>query len=510
MSPYDLIALSPEFILTLTGVILMMMGAFRKEGAEHWCSTIALAGLFAATCALIFGRPVSGFVFGGMFSVDPFGRYFSLLFYLITALVALASVDYVRRERLAVGEYYALLVFATVGMGLMASGNELILIFIGLEISSLSSYILVGFRRDVPNSSEAALKYFLLGSFATAFLLYGIALLFGVTGSTRLTEIRAVLHGGTHPVSASSPAVSRLATVALRHVQLSWQEAGVPSELLGMAIALICVGLAFKISAAPFQAWTPDVYQGAPAPVAAFLSTGPKAAAFAAFLRIFEYSLPASAAQWTMLLWASSALTMFIGNLAGLWQSNLKRLLAYSSIAHAGYMLVAFTAHSQEGIAAILFYLGAYAFMNIGAFVVVSHLSRRGERYLELDDYAGLGYRSPAMAACLSIFLMSLIGIPLTGGFLGKFYIFRAALRSDLIWLTILGVLNSAVAAYYYLRILVSMYMQESQSDMPVERPGAATQAVLALCTIATFVLGIFPQVILHLVQRAAQWFPNG
>ncbi|MBI3933990.1 MAG: NADH-quinone oxidoreductase subunit N, partial [Acidobacteria bacterium] len=355
-----------------------------------------------------------------------------------------------------------------------------------------------------------ALKYFLLGSFATAFLLYGIALLFGVTGSTRLTQIRAVLHGGEQPVSASAPGLHRLAEFTVRNAQLSWQETGFPTELLGLATALIFVGLAFKISAAPFQAWAPDVYQGAPTPVAAFLSTGPKAAAFAAFLRIFEYSLPASAGQWSMLLWASALLTMFIGNLAALWQSNLKRLLAYSSIAHAGYMLVAFTAHSPDGIAAVLFYLAAYAFMNIGAFVIVSHISSRGERCLELDDYAGLGYRAPAMAACLSIFLLSLIGIPLTGGFLAKFYVFRAALRADLIWLTVLGVLNSAIASYYYLRILISMYMQPPPSDVPLEPPGSATQGVLAVCTLATFVLGIYPQAVLRLVLRAAQWFPAG
>jgi len=508
MSTFDLVAILPEIILTITGVFLMMVGAFRQESAARWCSTLSLVGLVGATAALIYGRRFPGLAYGGMFSVDPFGGYFRLLFLLIAALVALGSVDYLRRERQPAGEYYALILFATVGMGLMASANDLILIFIGLEISSLSSYVLVGFRRNVPSSSEAALKYFLLGSFATAFLLYGIALLFGVAGSTRLTAIRTVLHGGQTPISASASALQHVGGTALRHVQISWQETGFPTELLGLAIALIFVGLAFKISAAPFQAWTPDVYQGAPAPVAAFLSTGPKAAAFAAFLRIFEFSLPGSADQWSLLLWTSAVFTMFIGNLAALWQSNLKRLLAYSSIAHAGYMLVAFTAHSSDGTSAILFYLAAYAFMNIGAFVVVSHLSGQGERFLELDDYAGLGYRAPGLAAALSVFLISLIGIPLTGGFLGKFYVFRAALRGDLIWLTVIGVLNSAIAAYYYLRILVAMYMEEPRGEMPLEPPGAATRGVLAVCTVATFVLGVFPQSVLSLVARAAAWFP--
>jgi NADH-quinone oxidoreductase subunit N len=510
MLPNDLIALLPEFILTVTGVVLMMMGAFRNRTAERWCSTIALAGLLGATEALISGRPFSGFVFDGMLSVDPFGKYFSLLFLITAALIALASVDYVRRERLASGEYYALLLFATVGMAFMASGNDLILIFIGMEISSLSSYVLVGFRRDAAIGGESALKYFLLGSFASAFLLYGIALLFGVTGSTRLTQIRTILQGGEHPVTAHAPAVQQITKVALHTVQLSWREAGFPAELLGMAIALIFVGLTFKISAAPFQSWTPDVYQGAQSPVAAFLSTGPKAAAFAAFLRIFEYSLPASAAQWSMLLWVSAFLTMSIGNLAALWQSNLKRLLAYSSIAQGGYMLIAFAAHSPDGMAAVLFYLAAFAFMNIGAFVVVSHLSGRGERQLELDDYAGLGYRSPALAACLSIFLLSLIGIPLTAGFFGKVFVFRAALRADMIWLTVFGVMNCAIASYYYLRIVASMYMETPHTNVPVARPGAATQAVLALCAVATFLLGILPHPVLAMVQRAVDWFPAG
>ncbi|HWP83660.1 MAG TPA: NADH-quinone oxidoreductase subunit N [Terriglobia bacterium] len=510
MSSYDLIALLPEFILTATAVALMLLGAFGRQGSDRWLSTITLVGLLAATEALLYGRRLPGLAFREMFSVDPFGSYFTLVFLLIAALVTLASVDYVRRERLPAGEYYALILFATVGMALMASGNELILIFIGLEISSLSSYVLVGFRREAPGSSEAALKYFLLGSFATAFLLYGIALLFGVTGSTQLTEIRAVLQGGERPVTAVLPPAAQLPATALPAAQLSWQEAGFPAELLGLAIALLFVGLAFKISAVPFQAWTPDVYQGAPAPVAAFLSTGPKAAAFAAFLRIFEYSLPASAAEWSLLLWGSALLTMFLGNLAALWQSNLKRLLAYSSIAHAGYMLVAFTAHSEDAIAAILFYLVAYAFMNIGAFIVVSHLSGRGERFGELDDYAGLGYRSPALAACLGVFLLSLIGIPLTAGFLGKFFVFRAALRADLIWLTVFGVLNSAIASYYYLRILVAMYMQEPHGELPVERLGPTTRGVLAVCAIATLLLGVFPQPILRLALRAARWFPAG
>ena len=509
MPLHEMIVILPEAILTLTGILLMLVGAFFGRRAAGWASTLTLVGLSAATAALIYDRHPPALAFNEMFSADPFSSYFRLLFYVIAALAALSSADYLRRERLGSGEYYALLLFATVGMDLMAAGNDLLVIFIGLEIASLSSYVLVGFRRDV-RSSEASLKYFLLGSFATAFLLYGIALLFGVAGSTHLTEIRAVLHGGETPIQAGIQPIAPLAGVSIQPVQLSWQEAGFPSALLGLAIALIFVGLAFKVSAAPFQAWTPDVYQGAPAPVAAFLSTGPKAAAFAAFLRIFQYSLAGSAEQWSMLLWMSAALTMCIGNLAAIWQSNLKRLLAYSSIAHAGHMLVAFTAHSEEGLAAVLFYLAAYAFMNIGAFVVISHLSSYGERYLQLDNYAGLGYRAPALAARLSIFLFSLIGIPLTAGFLGKFYVFRAAVRADLIWLTVLGVLNSAVASYYYLRVIAAMYMQPAQKEIPLTAPGLATRGVLMVCTLATLLLGVIPHPLLRLVARAAAWIATG
>jgi NADH-quinone oxidoreductase subunit N len=512
MSTLDLFAILPELILTVTGAALMLLGAFQSDSSgrrtsEQWCGTLALAGLVAATFAAVSHRPDPGLVFQEMLSVDPFGGFFRVLFFLIAALVVLASTDYLRRERLPVGEYYALILFATVGMVLMAAANELILLFIGLQISSLSSYVLVGFRRGVAASSEAALKYFLLGSLATAFLLYGIALLFGVTGTTRLTEIRAVLYGGQSPVQAFAPTIDHLTGAAIRPVQLSWAEVGFPTALLGVAIALLFVGLAFKISAAPFQAWAPDVYQGAPAPVAAFLSTGPKAAAFAAFLRIFAFSLGSAAAQWSSLLWVSAVLTMFIGNLAAMWQSNIKRLLAYSSVAHAGYLLVAFTAHSEEGTTAMLFYLLAYAFMNIGAFVVASHLSGPGERYVELSDFAGLGYRVPVLAACLSVFLFSLIGIPLTGGFLGKFYVFRAALRADLIWLTVLGALNSAIASCYYLRVIAAMYMQPPSRDVPCEPLAPGTRGVLAVCAAASVALGVLPGPALHLAARAAQWF---
>ncbi len=509
MTALDLAAILPIAILTITAIICMMMGTVRRETAASLCSTISLTGLAAASAAVIYQRSYSGLAFVDTLSVDPFARYFQLLFLVVAALVGLASREYLWREGMAIGEYYALMLFATAGMCLMAAANDLMVIFIGLEISSLSSYILVGMRRNDAASSESALKYFLLGSFATAFFLYGVALLFGVSGSTKLTAIRAFLYGGQNAIPASAALGKNpvLETVAM---QSQFGFTGSMDLLLGAAIALIFVGLAFKISAVPFQAWTPDVYQGAPAPVAAMLSTAPKAAAFAAFIRIFMVSLGASAAQWSHLLWATALLTMTVGNLAALWQSNLKRLLAYSSIAHAGYMLVAFTSCSTDGITAILFYLAGYAFMNIGAFIVVTHVAGPGERLTELDDYAGLGFRSPALAALLTIFMLSLIGIPLTAGFFGKFYIFRAALDSGLLWLTIFGVLNSAIAAYYYLQILVAMYMKQPiDSAAPVADMPAGARTVVTVCAAATLLIGIQPSAVLRMAEYAAQWLPQ-
>lgn len=506
MSPEDLIAVLPEAILTGVAVAVMLLAAFLKKGREEWCAAIALLGLLAAMVSLALQWPPQGPAFDGMILPDPFSIFFHLLFLGIAILIVAGSGSYLYRERLPAGEYYALLLFATAGMGLMASANDLILSFIGLEISSLSSYVLVGFRRRVSTSSESALKYFLLGSFATAFLLYGIALLFGATGTTRLTVIREVLRGGLNPVTAGSRTGEILHGSPALHPVAAQLGGSVPTALIALSIGLIFVGLAFKVSAAPFQVWTPDVYQGAPTPVTAFLSTGPKAAAFALFLRVFIVALDGSVYPWPDLLWVCAALSMFVGNLAALGQSNLKRLLAYSSIAHAGYILVAFTSNSADGVAAVLFYLVAYTLMNLGAFLVVAHLGNQGERYVQMDDYAGLGYRSPVLAGCLSIFLLSLIGIPLTGGFLGKFYVFRAALRADLIGLTILGVVNSAIASYYYLRVLVAMYMSAPAREVPAPAVPIALGCVLAVCGGGTLLLGILPQSVLNFATYAAQW----
>ena len=357
----------------------------------------------------------------------------------------------------------------------MASANELIMIFIGLEISSIASYILAGYLRDDPRNNESALKYFLLGSFATAFLLYGIAWIYGITGSTNLMEIR------------------RQCCLTGARLAGSRQRRG----------GLMFVGFGFKISAAPFQIWAPDVYQGAPAPVSGFLSVGPKAAAFAILLRVFLTAFGPIATRWEPFVWVCALATMIVGNFAAIQQSNIKRMLAYSSIAHAGYVLVAVPPHSDIGSAAAMFYLAAYAFTNFGAFAVVTYVARKGEKFVRIDDFAGLAQRQPVMAAMLTIFLLSLIGVPLTGGFFGKFYIFKAALDSNLVWLTVLGLLNSAVAAYYYLRILVVMYMKDPESSVELPAAGPALKIAVYGSAIGVVLLGIFPSFVLDFASRA-------
>jgi NADH-quinone oxidoreductase subunit N len=348
---------------------------------------------------------------------------------------------------------------------------ELVLIFIALEISSISTYILAGFRRRSAISSESSVKYFLLGSFATAFFLYGVALIFGATGSTSIDRISAALaeYAGT----------------------------GHGPLLAYLGVALMFVGLGFKVAAAPFHVWTPDVYEGAPSPVVGFMSTAPKAAVFAVLLRIiFEAHAPGG--PW--LIWVAAALSMTIGNVAALVQDNVKRLLAYSSIAHAGYLLIAFASLPANGIPAAMFYTASYAAMNVGAFAVIGHFAGAGERFVTLEDYAGLGKRSPVLAAILTIFLSSLIGIPITGGFFAKFYVFSAALQGShpLVGLVIIGVINSAVAAYYYLRIIVVMYMREARDEeAPVAPISTGLGFALGLSLAATFFLGVYPNPVL-------------
>lgn len=468
----------PEIILTAVGTLLMVLETLTSARRKGSLGYVALAGLAGALAAAAAGASFTGPAFSGLVIADGFAVFFRVLVILVAGLVVLMSFAYLRREGVESGEYYALLLFSVAGQCIMASAGELIVIFIGLEISSISSYVMAGYLRRVKLANEASAKYFLLGSFATAFLLYGIALIYGTTGTTSLAGIRAILG---NPQTAPG------------------------GMLVATAAALMFVGFAFKVSAAPFQVWAPDVYQGAPAPVTAFLAAGPKAAAFAIFLRVYITAFGSISDRWAPIVWASALATMIVGNFAALMQRNVKRLLAYSSIAHAGYVMVAVTAHSEVGTQAVMFYLAAYMFMNVGAFAVVSYFSRRGERYVNVEDFAGLAWRRPAIAALFTVFLLSFIGVPLTGGFFAKFYVFKAALDADLVWLTILGLLNSAVAAFYYLRLLVVMYMQEpgeSTADLPPVSLGTST-AIWASAAL-TLVLGLFPSVVLDVAGRYA------
>ncbi|HTA41570.1 MAG TPA: NADH-quinone oxidoreductase subunit N [Bryobacteraceae bacterium] len=474
----DLLRFSPELILSVAGTLLMILDPLFAKRFPKLFGHLTILALLGGIAGAVAANSIPGSSFSNLLVVDGFGTFFRVLVLVIGILTVLASYRYLDQERAETGEYHALLLFSIVGQCFMVAANDLIMIFIGLEISSIASYILAGYLRDDRRNNEAALKYFLLGSFATAFLLYGVALIYGVTATTKLDEIRTALNS---PAAASSFA------------------------MVAVAAALMFVGLGFKVSGAPFQVWAPDVYQGAPAPVSAFLATGPKAAAFAIFFRIFLTAFQQIASGWEPLLWISALLSMTIGNFAALTQTNLKRMLAYSSVAHAGYILVALAAHSEIGTAAAMFYLAAYALMNIGAFAVIIHMAGKGERHLKIEDLAGLGKRQPVTAAMLTVFLMSLIGIPLTGGFFGKFYIFQAALRSNLIWLTVLGLLNSAVAAYYYLRLMVVMYMYEpGEVAENIEPLTPGLRAALILPAIGIFFLGILPNVVLSFAQRSA------
>jgi len=468
----DYVRILPEIVLCVFGMIVMVLEPLLdEETGQKLLGLIALVGTLAGLGATWFMAQAPGLALWNMVRVDGFSVFFHVLIIAIAAVVILSSYEYMAVQRIRAGEYYALILFGAVGMALMSSAVELVLIFIALEISSISSYVLAGFRRQAASSAESSLKYFLLGSFATAFFLYGVALMFGATGSTNIDQISGTLGAGPIPLLAF------------------------------VAVALMFVGLGFKVAAAPFHIWTPDVYEGAPAPIVGFMSTAPKAAAFAVLLRVV-FVINVHAIFWV--IWVSAALSMTLGNVGALVQNNVKRLLAYSSIAHAGYLLMAFAATPAIGTSAAMFYLAAYAAMNLGAFAVVSHFANAGERYVTLEDYEGLGRSSPLLAATLTIFLLSLIGIPMTGGFLAKFYVFSASIQANLIWLTIVGVLNSGVGAYYYLRIIVMMYMREARKEVPVTRVPIPLGVALATCLAATLYLGLFPNSVLQYSQESA------
>ena len=470
----DINRVLPELIWCGFGVILMLLQPVVKF--RQALTFIAMVGAALGTLATFFGTYGSGFL--GLIQFDTFSIFLHWLVGLVAFLVILASDSYLERENLDAAEFYALILFATAGMGVLASAQELLTAFIGLEMSSISSYVLAGYRRDSIKANESAVKYFLLGSFATAFFLYGIALVYGATGSTNLAQL-----------ATADPT----------------------NNLLRLGLTLILVGLGFKVAAAPFQIWTPDVYEGAPTPVSALFSAGPKAATFALLLRIFS-TIHAATQFWFWAFWILAALTMFVGNLGAMVQSNVKRMLAYSSIAHAGYTLVAFAAVTSVrgdadavsgAYAAVLYYLVSYSLVSVGAFTIVSELGGRGERYLTFDDYAGLATRQPFAAATLALFLLSFLGLPITAGFLGKLYVFTAAVKSKLLWLAILMAVNSVLGAYYYLRLIVMMYMREYKGTAPEETSHGLTPTgamVVTVTAIITLYLGLAPNHVLGIV----------
>ena len=473
----NLYLIAPEIIITLFGFLVLLVDVFlaKKEGKGY----LGILSLIGIIIAFFYTLPQIGSVksgFEGMFISDGFSLFFKLIFLIIAFLTILISMGYTQREGIEFGEYYALILFATLGMMLMAAGTHLITIFLGLETMSISIYILAGMMREDRRSVEAAMKYFLLGAFATGFLLYGIALIYGATGSLHLKDVASYI--------ASKSNLLR-------------------SPMLLMSLVFLTIGFGFKIASVPFHMWTPDVYEGAPTSITAFMATGVKAAGFSALIRVFFSALPSFRPDWTSIMWVIAVATMTVGNIVAISQTNIKRMLAYSSIAHAGYILVAFVAGNALGTSGILFYLMTYAFMNLGAFTVVILLGKKGEENTLINDYAGIGFKYPLLAAAMTIFLLSMAGIPPLGGFMAKFYVFSAAVESKFYWLVILGVINSAISVYYYLRVTVLMYFRESEREITGLQFSPASVVALVLAVIGTLYMGIFPANVLSLAQKS-------
>src|SRR6266480_3982504 len=481
----------PELVICTVAVVVMLVDAFGKP-AQRWVTgAISLAGLAAAAVSsawLWLSWQGAGAAFNGMIVLDELRLGFTFVFIIVSALTILVSMVWVENERLPAGEFHSLLMFATAGMMFIASARDLVIVFLGLEILSIATYVMCGFRRTDIRSNESSMKYFILGSFSSAFLLYGIALTYGATATAAL------------------PGTTNIAEIARR-----LPEAQYPLLLFAGA-AMMLVGFGFKIATAPFHVWTPDVYEGAPTPVTAFMAAGPKAAGFASFLRVFLFAFPFAVmtvnkgagqihTAWLSALVVIAILTMTVGNVVAIAQNNVKRMLAYSSIAHAGYALVGFVAagaaaeveQRNAAIAAVIFYLLTYAVMNLGAFAVVQLIARAGDRRTEVEDYNGIGFQSPWLAFCLSLFLLSLFGMPLTAGFVGKVMVFRAALDQHYYLLVVIGVLNTAISAYYYLRLIIVMFFRERNAPWDSPRIPISVSIALVLTIVGVLYLGLFP-----------------
>jgi NADH-quinone oxidoreductase subunit N len=465
--------LAPTLVVLVASAIVLALDMVRRPLPRELPAMVALAGMVGALIATLMRWSTPGRAYRDMVVLDNFALFFNVMICYAGALVVLLSMDYLRRTGTESGEYWALVLFSISGMMLMAAAGDLIVVFLALELMSLSLYVLAGlFKRELV-SSEASMKYFLLGAFASSFLLYGVALIYGAAGTTNLERIAAAV--------ASKPR----------------------DPLFVIGLGLMMVGFGFKISSVPFHMWVPDVYQGAPTSVTALIATGSKAGAFAALIRVLMVTLRGVPPDWAALLWVIAAVTMTVGNVVALAQSNLKRMLAYSSIAHVGYMLVGLTAGGVGGAGSVLFYMLTYTFTTAGAFGVITLCERARGEAVEVGDYAGLARRHPILAATLALFLLSLVGIPPLAGFVGKFYVFGAAVRAGYIWLTVIAVLNSAAAAYYYLRIIVYMYMREPEGAATTYASSFAGGLALAIALVGIVLLGVMPAPFVDLAQAA-------
>ena len=468
----DLIALAPVLVLSVFAMLVLVLDLWGGRNKSLLVFT-SLVGLLMTVISAFAKHPIPAYSFNDSYVVDHLSLFFICIFTISSALAILLSVEYNEREGIRAGEYYALILFCTVGMILLASSTDMIMIFLGIEIVSICLYVLAGIRRNDQRSNEAALKYFLLGAFATGFLLYGMTLVYGSTGSTNLFKIAEFVK---NPSAQSNP-------------------------LLMMGLVLLVIGFGFKVASVPFHMWAPDVYQGAPTPVTAFMAVGPKAAAFAAFFRVFADAFPEMSSSWEMLLSIIAVLSMFVGNLGAIMQTNIKRMLAFSSISHAGYILMAIIAKNSLGSSSLLFYMLSYAFMTFGVFGIVIILGRKGEENLEIKNYSGLAYKHPVIALSMTIFLLSLGGLPPFAGFVAKFYLFSAAIQEGLLTLVIIAVLNSAISFYYYLKVVVFMYMKEPEAEFKISLT-PITLFVVFIGVVGTINLGIFPNSIITLASH--------
>lgn len=468
-------ALVPHLTVLLTGLVILMLDLFLTERSRFLNEVVGLVGLALAFVLAVLQHGDPRMVFMDMAVVDNLSVFFHATFILIAILTLLMSATFVRREDIASGEYYALVLFATTGFMFVASAANLVMLFLAIEVLSIATYILAGLHRQEQRSLEAAFKYFILGAFSSAIFLYGIATVYGALGHTSITQLAA--------------------TVAQGDI----------SSLLMFGVALLIVGLGFKVAAVPFHMWAPDVYDGAPTAVTAFMSAGPKAAAFAALLRVFFQGFGADnmAARWAPVFAVLAGLTMILGNLSALTQVSIKRMLAYSSIAHAGYAFVALVTLDALGAASILYYLVSYAFMSLGAFAVLTVVAKRGERHHAFSDYSGLASTNPILAAVMTLFMFALAGFPPTAGFAGKFYVFSAAVKSGYYVLAIIGVLTSVVSVFYYIHVIRVMYMQEPGEGGSPIRVSAVTCTLLGVTVLGTLYMGVFPGSILSLAERS-------